>query len=105
MHAEKLGEILHSVGYDDVTAGRVQALVRKERLKADPEAQLLEDVVCLVFLENYFADLSRHHDEAKLVDIVRKTWKKMSPRGHQAALQLPLTEGTKRIVERALAAS
>src|SRR5262249_19137779 len=94
--------ILHSVGYDDVTAGRVQALVRKERLKADPEAQLLEDVACVVFLENYFADFSRHHDEAKLIDIVRKTWKKMSPRGQDAALQLPLSPDCRALVARAL---
>ena len=60
-------------------------------MKLDPEAQLLEDVVCLVFLENYFAEFAREHDEAKLIDIVRKTWKKMSDRGHQAALELELT--------------
>jgi hypothetical protein len=91
------------VGYGELTIERVQSLVRKERLKADPETQLLEDVVCLVFLENYFADFSQQHDEAKLIDIVRKTWKKMSPRGHEAALQLPLTHDAKRIIDRALA--
>ena len=96
MHAEKLGEILKEVGYDQATIDRVQSLVRKERLKADPETQLLEDVICLVFLENYFADFSRQHDEAKLIDIVRKTWKKMSPQGHEAALKLPLTDETRR---------
>ncbi len=103
MHAEKLAEILHSVGYDEATIVRVQSLVRKERMKLDPEAQLLEDVVCLVFLENYFADFAREHDEAKLIDIVRKTWKKMSDRGHQAALALELTAECRRIVEQALA--
>jgi hypothetical protein len=102
MHAEKLGEILHGLGYDEPTIGRVQSLVRKEHLKSDPETQLLEDVVCLVFLENYFADFSHQHDEAKLIDIVRKTWKKMSPRGHDAALQLQLSPDCRRIVERAL---
>jgi len=103
MHAEKLGEIMRDVGYDDAAINRAQSLVRKERLKADPETQLLEDVVCLVFLENYFAEFSRQHDDAKLIDIVRKTWKKMSPRGHQAALQLPLSSDSKRIIEQALA--
>jgi hypothetical protein len=105
MHADKLAEILRDVGYDDATISRVQSLVRKERLKLDPDSQLLEDVICLVFLENYFADFSRQHDEAKLIDIVRKTWKKMSPRGHAAALQLPLSDETKSIVEKALADS
>jgi Domain of unknown function (DUF4202) len=103
MHAEKLAEILRSVGYDEATIVRVQSLVRKERMKLDPEAQLLEDVVCLVFLENYFADFAREHDEAKLIDIVRKTWKKMSDRGHQAALELELSSECRRIVEQALA--
>jgi len=103
MHAEKLGEIMRDVGYEDAPINRAQSLVRKERLKADPETQLLEDVVCLVFLENYFAEFSRQHDDAKLIDIVRKTWKKMSPRGHQAALQLPLSPESKRIIEQALA--
>ncbi len=102
MHADKLGEILRSVGYDEMTIGRVQSLVRKERMKLDPEAQLLEDVVCLVFLENYFAEFAREHDEAKLIEIVRKTWKKMSDRGHQAALTLPLSDDCRRIVEKAL---
>jgi hypothetical protein len=103
MHAEKLASILHNVGYDEATIGRVQSLVKKERMKLDAEAQLLEDIVCLVFLENYFADFAREHNEAKLIDIVRKTWKKMSDRGHQAALQLNLSEDCRRIVEKALA--
>jgi hypothetical protein len=102
MHAEKLGDILREVGYDQATIERVQSLVLKERLKADPETQLLEDVVCLVFLENYFAEFARQHDEAKLIDIVRKTWKKMSPRGHEAALKLPLTDETRELVQKAL---
>jgi hypothetical protein len=102
MHADKLGEILREVGYDEPTASRVQSLVRKERLKLDAESQLLEDVICLVFLENYFADFSRQHDETKLIDIVRKTWKKMSSRGQQAALGLPLSAESKTIVEKAL---
>jgi hypothetical protein len=103
MHAEMLAEILRSVGYDDATIVRVQSLVRKDRMKLDPEAQLLEDVVCLVFLENYFAEFAREHDEAKLIDIVQKTWKKMSDRGQQAALALELTAECRRIVEQALA--
>jgi hypothetical protein len=105
MHAEKMGEIMRSVGYDEPTVKRVQSLVRKERLKADPETQLLEDVACLVFLENYFAEFSRQHDEAKLIDIVRKTWKKMSSRGHEGALRLPLSPDSRAIVERAVSQS
>ncbi|MGB8276119.1 MAG: DUF4202 domain-containing protein [Alphaproteobacteria bacterium] len=103
LHARIAGEILARVGYDAGTIARVQALVRKDRLKQDPEAQTLEDVVCLVFLENYFADFAVRHDDDKIVDIVRKTWVKMSETGHQAALSLPLPAAARRLVERALA--
>ena len=102
-HADAAGEILRDVGYDDQTVRRVQTLLRKEKLKLDPEVQLLEDVICLVFLESYFADFATQHDEDKLVGIVRKTWKKMSPYGHEAALALNLPPAARVIVEKALA--
>lgn len=103
MHAELAGEILREVGYDDATITRVGTLLRKKGLKTDPDVQLLEDVICLVFLEHYFAEFSVKHDDAKVIDILRKTWAKMSPRGHEAALALPMGE-ERRLVERALAA-
>ena len=102
-HAEKAGEILRDVGYGDVTVGRVQALVRKERLKADPETQTLEDVACLVFLENYFSDFAKRHDEPKVLGILARTWAKMSPAGREAALGLDLVPEDRRLIETALA--
>src|SRR5436309_2451501 len=78
-----------ALGYDDATVARVRALIRKERLKSDAEAQALEDVVALVFLESYLADFVAAHgeyDEAKLIDIVHKTGRKMSARGRASAL-------------------
>ncbi len=101
-HAQTAGRILREVGYGDETVARVQALLRKERLKADPEVQLLEDVACLVFLDHYFAEFARKHDQEKLVDIVRKTWRKMSPRGHEAARGLRFPPDLGVIVTRAL---
>ena len=86
MHARIAGEILEKGGYGEDVIARVQSLLKKERLKSDAEAQTLEDVVCLVFLENWFADFAKQHDPDKVVDIVAKTWKKMSPAGHEAAL-------------------
>jgi hypothetical protein len=89
MHAEIAGGILREVGYDDETIARVQSLLRKEKLKVNPETQALEDVVDLVFLESYLADFVKshsHYDEAKMIDILRKTWQKMSVRGREAAL-------------------
>jgi hypothetical protein len=103
LHARLAGDILADAGYDEATIARVQSLLRKEGLKHDPETQQLEDVICLVFLENYFADFSKQHDEAKIIDIIRKTWKKMSPAGHEAALALELPPEARDLVEKALA--
>jgi len=65
--------------------------------------QTLEDVACLVFLENYFADFSTQHDDEKVVSIVAKTWVKMSEAGHKAALTIDIPERARALVERALA--
>lgn len=102
-HAETVSKILSDAGYDEALAVRVSALVRKEKYKTDPESQTLEDVACLVFLENYFAGFAAQHDEAKLVDILQKTWRKMSAKGQQAALTIDLPDDLKRLVETALA--
>ncbi len=102
-HAETGGDILRDVGYDDATISRVQTLLRKERLKRDAEVQCLEDVICLVFLESYFADFATQHDEAKIIGIVQKTWKKMSRRGQEVALTLNLSAQALQLVEKALA--
>ena len=101
-HAQKAGEILKGIAYDPQTIERVQTLLRKKNIKSDPEMQLLEDVICLVFLENYFADFSKQHEEQKIIEIVRKTWNKMSPRGQQAALQLKISPEARILVEKAL---
>ena len=103
-HADTAAAILRDVGYDDVTIDRVQTLLRKEGLKRDDEVQCLEDVICLVFLENYCAAFATRHDEAKVLDILQKTWKKMSPRGREVALTLPIPAETRRLVAQALAA-
>jgi hypothetical protein len=90
-HAETAAGILRDTGYGEDTVARVQALLKKEKLKLDAEVQMLEDVVDLVFLENYLEDFVAKHpeyDEAKWVDILKKTWFKMSPRGRKAALAM-----------------
>jgi Domain of unknown function (DUF4202) len=90
-HADLAATILREAGYDEAIIARVRALIRKEALKSDPEAQALEDVVDLVFLESYLDDfVARHpdYDRAKFVDILRKTARKMSARGREAALTL-----------------
>jgi hypothetical protein len=106
-HAETAAGVLHAVGYEEAIVARVGSLLRKERLKRDPETQLLEDVIGLVFLEHYLEGFVAEHpdyDEAKLAEILRKTWRKMSPRGREAALTLArIPERLRPAVERAVA--
>lgn len=102
-HADTAAEILRQVGYGEEMIARVRSLLRKEKLKSDAEMQSLEDVICLVFLENYFADFAPRHDEEKVIGILRRTWSKMSPRGQAAALQLHLAAPARALIEKALA--
>jgi len=102
-HAARAAEILRDVGYEEETIARCATLIKKENLKLDAEVQALEDVACLVFLENYFADFSAQHETDKVIEIVRKTWQKMSRQGHAAALSLPLSDAAKTLIEKALA--
>jgi len=102
-HAGRLGEIMAAAGYgtDDIT--RVGSLVRKERLKLDAEAQMLEDIVCVLFLEHYIDGFMAKTDREKLADILAKTWAKMSPLGHEHALRLGLAPDIPRLLEQGLA--
>lgn len=102
-HGEKAAEILKKVGYDEETIARVRKMLKKQGLKSNPETQTLEDVACLVFLESYFWDFSRLHDEEKIIGILRKTWAKMSPRGQEAARELSLNAGAEALLNKALA--
>ncbi|MGA2440604.1 MAG: DUF4202 domain-containing protein [Tepidisphaeraceae bacterium] len=104
-HADTAGEILRRVGYDDATIARVRSLLRKEKLNSDPQMQRLEDVACLVFLENHFAEFAPRHDEEKVLVILRRTWKKMSEHAHAAAMKLPLPPEARRLVEKALSSN
>jgi len=101
-HARKAAGILSQCGYDASTVARVESLIQKKDIKADPEMQLLEDVVCLVFLENYFADFSEKHEEEKVINILRKTWRKMSPAGQKAARGIPLQPQAEALLKKAL---
>jgi hypothetical protein len=106
MHAARAGELMAAAGYGDADIARVGALIRKENLRRDPEAQILEDCAALTFLEFYFDSFldSADLDEEKVVDIVRRTWRKMSHRGQAAATALldDLPPRPARLVRRAL---
>ena len=101
-HAEIAGEIMGDVGYDAEAIERVQTLLRKRGLQTDPDVQLLEDVICLVFLEHYFHDFAPKHDEAKLTPILQKTWKKMTDKAQDAALALDYAPEDLAVIQKAL---
>ncbi len=101
-HAELAGQLLTQAGYEPELIARVQQLLQKQRLKDDPEVQLLEDVICLVFLEYYFLPFAAQHPKEKVIEIVQKTWPKMTERGHALALQLPLPAEALALISKAL---
>ncbi len=101
-HAKKAAEILKECGYSQEIIDEVEFLLLKKQLKKNADTQTLEDVVCLVFLEFYFSKFSKKYAEEKLIDIVQKTWKKMSEKGHKAALELQLSEASLALITKAL---
>jgi hypothetical protein len=88
-HAETAGRLMKEAGYDDETIEQVKTAVGKKGLKVNPDTQLLEDIADLVFIEHYmlaFAGQKPGYSEEKWLEIIRKTWKKMSPAAHEFAL-------------------
>ncbi|OBQ56412.1 DUF4202 domain-containing protein [Tamlana sp. s12] len=102
MHAEITAEILEQVGYDQQFIDRVSLLINKKLIKKNEETQILEDTICLVFLDYYFEEFAAKHDDEKIIDILQKTWIKMSEDGHQAALKLPYSEKSLELVKKAI---
>ena len=102
MHAKLTGEILEQVGFDEQFVDRVQKIILKKLIKKNEESQTLEDVICLVFLDYYFDEFAAKHTDEKIIDILKKTWVKMSDKGHQAALQLPFSEKSLALVKQAI---
>lgn len=104
-HARRAGELMERAGYARSAIDRVGTLIRKKGMKSDVEAQMLEDVACLVFLEHYAGEFIAKHNDDKVIDILRKTIRKMSPDGVSAAGQLALPERLATLLTRALAES
>ena len=102
-HAQKASEILTKLGFDETIIERVAFLLQKKQLKRDQETQILEDVICLVFLEYYYEAFRQKHDDKKVIDIIQKTWKKMSEKGHQAALKITYSDKSLSLIQKALA--
>jgi hypothetical protein len=102
-HADRATELMAQAGYNHEEQQRVRYLIQKRQIKRDPETQALEDVICLVFLKHYLAGFAGKHDEPKLIDIIQKTWAKMSETGHSAALNIQLPDTLQALVAKALA--
>jgi len=102
-HAEKSGAILREVGYDDETIRRVQELNLKKNFPADAECRVLEDALCLVFLEFQFAALAAKSDDEKMINALRKSWEKMTETARAEALKFNFGERETNLVGRALA--
>ncbi len=106
--AEQVKEICLQCDFTAQEATRVASLVAKEDLKkgegqGDPEAQVLEDVACLVFLKDQFEEFEKGHDEEKIIRILQKTWVKMGARGQQLALEMNMADRAQEMVGKALA--
>jgi hypothetical protein len=101
-HAEEVAAILREVGYDTAAVERVQQIVRKDGLGSDPAVQTHEDALCLVFLETQLADTSARLGHEKSIDVIRKTARKMSAAGLEAAGALPYDDATRDLLQEAL---
>lgn len=101
LHAETVGPILEHCGYPAELVEQVQALVAKRRLGQDGEAQTLEDALCMVFLETQLEGLADQLDDDHIVDVLRKTMKKMSAAAIEQATQLSLEPRGRALLARA----
>ena len=101
-HAQKAGDILRELGYPEAVVRCVQDLNLKKHFPDDPETRVLEDALCLVFLEYQLADLAVKTAEDKTINALRKSWQKMTPAGRAEALKLNYGPREKVLLERAL---
>jgi hypothetical protein len=107
-HAQTAVDLLTQAGYGEDVTDRVYQAVAKKGIKDNVDTKLLEDVAGLVFIEHYmlaFANKHPEYDEEKWLDIIRKTWKKMTDRAHQFSLSgnLKLPEPLVPLIQKAVA--
>ncbi len=103
--AERARSLLFAAGVSSDEAEEVATWVSKNGLKTNPGTQALEDAACLVFLENEIGAFATQHADyprEKFVDIIKKTWRKMSPRAQERARELALPAGISALVHEAI---
>ena len=101
-HAQKTGEILREVGYPDETVARVQALNLKKDFPQNPDSRVLEDALCLVFLQYQFAELASRSTDEQMINALRKSWNKMTEQARAEALKLSYGPRERALLEKAL---
>ncbi len=101
-HADKSAKVLRSLGYNEATVDRVHAINMKQGLQKVEEVQLIEDALCLVFLEVQYDDLIAKTDDEKMIRILQKTWGKMSEKGHSEALKMEYSDKGLSLIQLAL---
>ena len=103
-HAQQTAEILLEAGYDDAMAERVGEIIRKHGLGRDPAVQILEDALCLVFVETQLGDFAARYPDDKVIDVLVKSLKKMSTAGRAAAARIDLPAAQRELLARSVAA-
>jgi hypothetical protein len=104
-HAQEAALIMQEVGIPEELIGAVRAIQLKQELKQNADTQLMEDALCLSFLEFELDEFASRHNDAKVIDILQKSWRKMSPRAHGFALTLPFQGRTLDLVRQATSES
>lgn len=102
-HADTAAELLAEAGYDQSVIDAVRRINLKQNLRSSADMATMEDALCLSFLEYELDEFIAKYDADKVVEVVQKTWKKMSERAHQLALTLPFSATGLALVQRALA--
>jgi hypothetical protein len=101
-HADEVGELMAAAGYDHDEIARVQALIRREGLGTDADTQLVEDAACLVFIETQLAEMTERFERDHLLEVIRKTARKMSPAALAAVGEIDLGPSERTLLGHAL---
>lgn len=101
-HAKTVTALMREAGYGEESIRQVEQVILKKNVR-ESETQIIEDALCLVFLETQFAPLRKTESDEKMLEILRKTWRKMGETGRAEALKLKLPDPEKKLLEKALA--
>ena len=101
-HAKTVGDIMTREGYSESECEAVRQIILKKNFQSNPDGQTLEDALCLVFLEAQFEELHQKTPDPKMIDIIQKTWKKMSDKARTAALAMKLPPEHLDLIQKAL---